>query len=131
MPARDGDTYTLLLGDSQKTFDVECVTSPAAITRGLSGRKSLASGTGMLFIFPDIRQRTMWMPEMNFPLDVVWLDEHLSVVHVTYGMPPCPNRETCPSYSSLYSVKYAIEMPQGDATLYGFSLGLGLSVLPA
>jgi len=126
MPAKDGDIYTIRT--PYKGFQVECVTTPAAIVQGLSGRKSLASGTGMLFIFPDIRQRSMWMPDMNFPLDVVWLDEHLSVTHITYGMQPCPNRSICPQHSSVYSAKYAIEMPEGDATLYEFSLGLTLSV---
>jgi uncharacterized membrane protein (UPF0127 family) len=128
MPAKDGDRYTLILGSTNTTFQVECVVSPPALQRGLSGRPSLAIGTGMMFIFPDIAMQTMWMPDMNFPLDIVWLDENLSVVHIVYGLQPCTSRENCPSASSRYQVKYAIEMPQGDARRYAFTEGMSLTV---
>ena len=128
MPARDGDLYTLILSSNNKTFKVETVVSPQAIERGLSGRESLASGTGMLFIFSSLQKQSMWMPDMNFPLDVVWLDETLSVVNISYGLQPCPSRERCPGASSVYHSKYAIEMPQGDATKYGFTQGISLTV---
>jgi uncharacterized membrane protein (UPF0127 family) len=89
MPARDGDVYTLLLSSTGKLFTVECVVSPPKLAQGLSGRKNLPAGTGMLFIFENLERHTMWMPDMNFPLDIVWLDETLSVVHITYGLQPC------------------------------------------
>jgi len=128
MPAKDGDTYTLNLGSTGKTFQVECVVTPEALNKGLSGRKSLASGTGMLFIFQSLAMQSMWMPDMNFPLDIVWLDENLSVVHITYGLQPCTTRTSCPNSSSVYESKYAIEMPHGDANKYGFTGGMNLFV---
>jgi len=130
MPAKDGDTYILNIGSTGKTFKVETVVSPPALQRGLSGRPSLASGTGMLFIFQALSKQSMWMPDMRFPLDIVWLDENLSVVSITYGLQPCKTTADCPSSSSIYSAKYAIEMPQGDAAKYGFRDGLSLTVLP-
>lgn len=126
MPVKDGDIFTLLLGPRQ-TFQVECVVSPEAIKRGLSGRDKLEGG--MLFIFPDLTLHTMWMPEMKFPLDVVWLDEQLSVVHISYGLTPCRTRADCPSYPSVYSTKYAIEMVAGQAAANGFRIGQDLKVL--
>jgi hypothetical protein len=128
MPAKDGDIYTLNLGSTGNTFQVECVVSPHALQRGLSGRPSLASGTGMFFVFSSLAIQAMWMPDMKFPLDIVWLDETLSVSHIVYGLQPCTSRESCPSSSSQYDAKYAIEMPQGDATKYGFTEGMNLSV---
>ena len=126
MPAKDGDNYTLKIGKTR--FPVETVVSPAALQQGLSGRKSLPQGTGMLFIFATIKKQSMWMPDMEFPLDIVWLDENLSVVHITYGALPCVSRNDCPSYSSTYSAKYAIEMNSGDAQRYGFTTGAQLSL---
>ncbi len=98
--------------------------------RGLSGRDPLKPGTGMLFIFDDLSFQSMWMPEMRFPLDIIWLDENLSVVHITEGCPPCPDvrPENCPSYESKYRVKYAIEVVAGQAAIYGFTQGIKLSV---
>ena len=129
MPAKDGDRYTLQLGSSGTTFSVECVVSAAALRQGLSGRERLAAGSGMLFIFPELAKQSMWMPDMNFPLDIVWLDETLTVTHIVYGAPPCPSRNNCPGYSSKYQAKYAIEMPSGNAIEYGFTEGMPLKVL--
>ena len=128
MPARDGDTYTLLLSNTGKLFHVECVVSPARIAQGLSGRKELAKGTGMLFIFDELDRHSMWMPDMNFPLDVVWLDETLSVVHISYALQPCQQGQACPSTNSVYMSKYAIEMNAGEAAIYGFMNGTQLTV---
>jgi len=124
MPVKDGDTYTLIIGGTKK-LQVECAVSPEAIRQGLSGREKLEGG--MLFIFPDLALHTMWMPEMKFPLDVVWLDEQLSVVHISYGLQPCRSRADCPSYPSVYSSKYAIEVVAGQGK--AFHVGQDLKVL--
>jgi len=129
MPAKNGDTFTLQIGSTGSTFFVECAVTSAALTKGLSGRQSLTSGTGMFFIFRMLNKQSIWMPGMNFPIDVVWLDENLSVVNITYAAVPCIEGNDCPSYSSQYSALYAIEMPAGDAKKYGFATGTDLRVL--
>ena len=130
MPVKDRDIFTLRLGKgSRTTFQVEVVISPAAIVQGLSGRPSLQEGAGMLFVFPTVSRQSMWMIEMKFPLDIVWLDENLTVVHITYNTPPCPNAQNCPSYSSVRRVKYAIEMTAGAAEAYGFKKDMQLIVV--
>jgi uncharacterized membrane protein (UPF0127 family) len=130
MPAKDGDIYMLRVGPSGgPVIQVETVTSPAAIKQGLSGRPSMPSGTGLFFIFPELAIRSMWMPNMRFPLDIVWLDEHLSVVSITYAAKPCPTLDNCPQYSSNYKALYAIEMNAGDAAAKGFRVGLSLAVV--
>jgi uncharacterized membrane protein (UPF0127 family) len=130
MPIKDRDIFTLRLGKgSRATFQVEVVVSPAAIVQGLSGRPSLEEGAGMLFIFENVARQSMWMIDMKFPLDIVWLDENLMVVHITYNTPPCPNAQNCVSYSSVRRVKYAIEMTAGSAEAYGFKKELQLLVV--
>ncbi len=130
MPAKDGDRYVLRVGrGSQTTFAVETVVSPESLRRGLSGRPALPRGHGMMFLFPSLERQGMWMIEMKFPLDIVWLDETLKVVHITKNCPPCANAMNCPTYSSVYRAKYAIEMMAGDADAYKFQPGKVLSVL--
>jgi uncharacterized membrane protein (UPF0127 family) len=130
MPARDGDQYLLRLGQTPKLFAVETVVSEAAMQKGLSGRKNAPKpGHGMLFIFPDLKRQSMWMPDMGFPLDIVWLDENMMVVHVTKDAQPCPSRSECPNHSSRFMAKYAIEMATGQAEIYGFLPGLMMSVV--
>jgi uncharacterized membrane protein (UPF0127 family) len=126
----DGDKFRLRIGKgSRATCNVEVVVSPAAIKQGLSGRPPLPSGNGMLFIFSSISKQGMWMIEMKFPLDIIWLDETMTVVHITKDCPPCPSKNECPTYSSRFKVKYAIELKAGDADAYGFAIGKSLFVV--
>jgi uncharacterized membrane protein (UPF0127 family) len=127
MPAKDGDRYILLVGD--QPFSVETVVTPQALARGLSGRPFLPRGHGMLFQFETLARQGMWMIEMKFPLDIVWLDEQLTVIHITRGAPPCASRANCPTYSSVKRAKYAIEMNSGDADTYRFREGMKLRVI--
>ena len=129
---RDGATYTFLVPSGKQggtVFHVEAVVSSAALQQGLSGRPALAAGHGMLFVFPNVQRHSMWMPDMQFPLDIVWLDENFTVVHLTRNATPCPNRRECPSYGSEKPAKYAIEMKAGDAAAYGFRTGGVLTLL--
>ncbi len=128
MPARDGDRYTLAIKGSSQTLQVETVVSPAATAKGLSGRPALPPGHGMFFVFEDLARQGMWMPDMRFPLDIVWLDETLTVSHITYNAPPCPSRAKCPTHSSVRKAKYAIELTAGQAAALGLQAGSHLSV---
>jgi len=128
--AKDGDTYTLRVGKgSRTTFQVESVVSGPKKQRGLSGRAQLPSGHGMLFLFDSLSRQSMWMIEMKFPLDIVWLDENFTVVHISYNCEPCKSAAECPSYSSKFRVKYAIEMTAGEANSNGFAVGKQLFVV--
>lgn len=127
MPARDGDIYRLYNPVSPHPIEVTVAVSPGALRRGLSGHPPLESGKGMLFIFSDIAEQSMWMPDMRFALDIIWLNEQLEIVHVTYGAPPCPAADaSCPRYSSQRPIKYAIEMRTGDAAAFGLKPGVTL-----
>jgi uncharacterized membrane protein (UPF0127 family) len=125
MPAKDGDIYMLRVG-KDRVIQVETVVSPAARKQGLSGRSSMPLGTGLFFVLPELAIQSMWMPNMRFPLDIVWLDEHLSVVSITYGAEPCRSAP-CPSYTSTYKALYAIELNAGDTA--GFRVGIPLAVV--
>ena len=51
---------------------VEVSRTPTEWGQGLSGRKSLPAGEGMLFVFPAPAIQEFWMPDMHFPLDIVF-----------------------------------------------------------
>jgi hypothetical protein len=127
MSVKDGDTYTLKV-KNYPTFNVSTVISPEARKKGLSGRSTLASGTGLLFIFDVLSYQSMWMPDMNFALDIIWLDENMRVVNANYNVQPCET-DDCPSYPSVKLVKYAIEMRAGDANKYGLVNDSEISVI--
>jgi len=128
MSVKDGDIYKLKVQGRATPFNVTAVVSPAARKKGLSGHPKLAPATGFLFIFDTLSYQSMWMPDMKFALDIVWLDETFTVVNITYNAAPCESRDDCPSYSSLNLVKYAIEMTAGEANKCGFALGKDVTV---
>ena len=97
-------------------------------TQGLSNRNGLAEGTGMLFAFENLSPQYMWMKDMNFPLDMVWLDQNKKIVHIETDVTPESYLENPPKiFSSTVLALYVIEIPSGDATRLGFSLGESLS----
>ena len=54
---------------------VELAQTEAEVQKGLSGRASLDAEKGLLFIFSKPDYYRFWMPDMNFPIDIVWIVE--------------------------------------------------------
>jgi hypothetical protein len=52
---------------------VEIRRTPAELSAGLSGRLGLPPNQGMLFIFKRKDYHSFWMPDMNFPIDIIWI----------------------------------------------------------
>ena len=114
-------------GPQISRFLVEVVDTPESITKGLSGRKVLPQRQGMLFVFPKTEVHSMWMPNMYFPLDFVWIDDQKNIVKIQENVSPCSGTNNCTSYSSLYPTKYAIELNALDASRIGLHVGKQLS----
>lgn len=110
-------------GPQISRFLVEVVDSPETLSKGLSGRTVLPQRQGMLFVFPRAEVHSMWMPNMYFPLDIVWIDTEKRIVKIEENVSPCSGTNNCTSYSSLYPTKYAIELNAFDASRIGLSVG--------
>jgi len=52
----------------------EIALSPEEHYRGLSGREALCAECGLLFVFPDSQERAFVMRGMNFPLDIIFIN---------------------------------------------------------
>jgi uncharacterized membrane protein (UPF0127 family) len=109
------------------TILVEVARDRTQEEQGLSGRDSLPEGRGMLFVFEYDGDWGIWMKDMKFPIDILFLSEAGSVVSVNANVPP-------DSYPRVFypplAVRYALELPAGYAQAHGiaagsvFSLGL-------
>ena len=69
------------------TFKVEVVKSTPDRRRGLMFRRSMARDQGMLFIFPAQAERSFWMKDTLIPLDMVFVDQDLTVVGTLENVP--------------------------------------------
>ncbi len=81
---------------------------------GLMFRPSLPRDRGMLFVFETSDFHGIWMKNCKFPIDILWLDEQRSVVHVAEAVPPC-KAEPCPVYNPLRKAAYVVELNAGQA----------------
>jgi len=114
-------------GPQISRFLVEVVDTTETLSKGLSGRKILPQRQGMLFVFPNLEVHSMWMPNMYFPLDIVWIDNEKKIIKIEENISPCSGTNNCTSYSSLYPTKYAIELNAFDASRIGLTVGKKLS----
>lgn len=100
---------------------VEVARSPKAWQKGLSGRRDLAEGRGMLFVFPDSSRRGFWMKDMNFPLDIIWIEKG-AVVDVAPRVPPASEANPPVFYPRL-PANMVLEVKAGFSEKYGVKIG--------
>ena len=55
---------------------------------GLSGVESLPKLGGKLFIFDEEQRHGIWMKDMNFPIDIMWFNNNLELVHIEENVDP-------------------------------------------
>jgi hypothetical protein len=121
----DREKRVVFLGEMP--LEVEIVSIAESTAQGLSGRNQIGAD-GMLFIFPTTRERSFWMKEMQFAIDMVWINEG-KVVGITSDV-PTPSAETplndLPLYSSTQPVDMVLELPAGDAARREIKVGSSL-----
>ena len=78
--------------------------------KGLSGRES----GNMLFIFEEEKKHGIWMKDMNYELDIVWINANWTVTRVEKG-------ELCQEECQVYhgKGKYVLELEKGTAEKTG------------
>lgn len=120
------------LADRPKTVSF---TAPAANLRltladtadnraaGLSNRDTIPND-GMLLQWSAPGRHPIWMSEMRFPLDLVWVDGEGRVVAALDNVPPCTSAP-CTLYEPAGSQKSTavLELPAGKAAAYGLTVG--------
>ena len=81
---------------------------------GLGKRPSLKKGWGMLFVFEERKPHRFWMKDMQFPLDIIWLDNH-KIVHIIHKAKPANSRDEPEVMTSPVPVNFVLEIAAGRA----------------
>ena len=80
-------------------------------------QETLPYDQGMLFVFDGPGERSMWMLNMQFHLDMIWFDENGNVIQITKNVPPCKTPlevMACDTERiSADNVKYILEVTSG------------------
>ena len=111
-------TTTVLIGNV--LYSVAIADTPASRELGLSGRTSLKSHEGMLFIFPEDGQYAFWMKDMRFSIDIVWISSAGEVLYIEKDVSPA----TYPhAFKPLMRARYVLELPANSSKEYTISPG--------
>lgn len=109
----------------QAKINVEVADTADKRTTGLSGRESLASDSGMLFVFDKADKYPFWMKGMKIPLDFIWIRDN-KVTEVTENVPPPqPGQKDSDLtiYESKETVDRVLEVSAGFVKLNNIKVG--------
>lgn len=56
--------------------------------QGLSGVTKLSELGGKLFTFDNEQRHGIWMKDMNFPIDIMWFNNNLELIHIEEDVDP-------------------------------------------
>ena len=111
------ETFVKIAGQKIK---VELADTPLEHARGLSGRSGLKEDEGMLFVFSRPGLYPFWMKDMNFPIDIIWLDENLKVISIKKNA----QQDSYPDiFSPEVKAKYVLEVTSGFTDEHDLKVG--------
>lgn len=88
--------------------------------KGLSGRQKLKNDQAMLFVFNNSDFHGIWMKDMKFNIDIVWLDDNKKIVDIKRNISPSSFPETF--YPKVKS-QYVIELNAGITSNRNLTIG--------
>ncbi len=89
---------------------VEIVEENKDLRIGLSGRDGIGYADGLLFVFPEEDIHGIWMKDMRFSIDIIWIDRSGRVIFIKEDVSP----ETFPEVFRPYDpALFVLEVESG------------------
>lgn len=107
----------------------EVADTPDARMKGLSGRLSLPEFGGMLFVFEKPGFAGIWMKDMKFPIDILWI-RNGKVVDMKENVPP-PQlgiSSDLPIYYPTVPADFILEVNGGFSNSHSIQIGDRVSI---
>jgi len=111
-----------------KALDVLVADSLPKLMLGLMHMDSLGKSDGMLFVFGSEARHGIWMLNMLFPIDIIWLSKQLVVVDIVEGAKPCSSIFRCKTYLPRERAMYVLELKAHMAKKLGIHKGVKLKL---
>ena len=107
-----------VLGETQLILII--ADDPEERERGLSYTASLPEKQGLFFIYEDSGMHGIWMKDMNYSIDILWLDSAKEVIDIVENASP----ESFPKvFLPNSSSKYVLEVNAGFVKKHGIKKG--------
>ena len=107
-------SHAIVTTSTGEEIPVEVADTLRKRSLGLGKRTSLKKGWGMLFVFEKRKPHRFWMKDMQFPLDIIWLDNH-RIVHIIHNAKPTNSRDVPEVMTSPVPVNFVLEIAAGRA----------------
>lgn len=106
-------------------LNIEIADTKEKRAKGLGGRDSLATDSGMMFTFDKPGQYQFWMKGMRIPLDFIWVNDNKVVDLLQNILPPEVNQadNTLPIYAPVVSITQMIEVNAGFINANNIQIG--------
>jgi uncharacterized membrane protein (UPF0127 family) len=102
------------------TFTLEIANTDNKQRLGLGKRSGLPEDHGMLFTYDNSASRCFWMKDMQFSIDIIWLDADRRVTHIEPNLSP----DTYPkAYCPKAGAMYVLELRAGMAKTINLKVG--------
>lgn len=108
-------------------YQVEIADDYLEIIKGLSGRPFLNQDRGMLFIFNKKDYHIFGMKGMQFPIDIIWVEDD-KIVDMTENVPVPPDSNYLIQYKPKMPVNKVLEVNAGETKRNNISLGQKISI---
>ena len=117
----------------EKFLEVQIADTEPRKARGLMFQDTLPYDQGMLFVFDGPGERSMWMLNMQFNLDIIWFDQNGNVVEILKDVLPCKTPlevMSCTSEGiSADNAKYVLEVTSGFVDKFGIDTNSKLEII--
>jgi len=121
------ETAVYLFGESKNTIFVDDLSVIVTIAdtaeerrQGLSGVSKLPDREGKLFIFDEEGNYGFWMKDMSIPIDILWINNNMEIVHIEKNVKP----ESYPAiYNSPKPARFVLEFNAFFADTFKIEVG--------
>jgi len=104
------DEDNLVLRIANTNIDVLLALDEEKRVLGLGFKENLDENSGMFFVFEHKDYYGIWMKDMLFPIDILWIDEAGKIVHIEENISP----ETYPKiFYPKEKARYVLEVNAG------------------
>ena len=101
-------------------FHVRLAKSETERARGLSGVARLEHNEGMLFVFPTNGFHGIWMKDIRFPIDILWLAGDGRIIDARENISPSSFPEI---FSPAEPARFVVELPSGAISTWKVKVG--------
>ena len=113
-------------------LEVQIADNESRRIRGLMFQEQLPYDQGMIFVFNEPGVYSLWMLNMQFPLDMIWFDVEGNVVHIEENIPPCETPTeimACQTIVPSGEAMYILEVTAGFVEQFGVTKESKLDII--